>query len=165
MRVSPMATAGRLGAYAYDPATRTFAMVATSTAAGRRGDRQTDTVISIPSTVRGAVHVSGAAALDSVVTRPDGSRVAYVDDDRARFGRPYGVTVGRASPSLVAHVAAAASNPLPPISEPVARAMAEDALDAEAHSPDASIRSTAQLVQGLAGVVLGSTDPNGATSS
>ena len=49
MRVSPEATAGRLGAYSYDPATRTFAMVATSTEAGRRGDRQTDTVIAIPS--------------------------------------------------------------------------------------------------------------------
>src|SRR6202034_1259569 len=50
MRVSPTATAGRLGAYEYDPASRTFAMVATSTMAGRRGDRQTDTVILIPST-------------------------------------------------------------------------------------------------------------------
>jgi hypothetical protein len=47
------------------------------------------------------------------------------------------------------------------ISEPVARAAAERALTAEANSPNASIRSTAQLVEGLAGVVLGSTDPNG----
>ena len=43
--------------------------------------------------------------------------------------------------------------------------MAEDALNTEAHSSDASIRSTAQLVQGLAGIVLGSTDPNGASTS
>jgi hypothetical protein len=43
--------------------------------------------------------------------------------------------------------------------------MAEDALNAEAHSPDASVRSTALLVQGLAGIVLGSTDPNGAPAS
>ena len=78
MRVSPIATAGRLDAYAYDPATRTFAMLATSTAAGRRGDHRTDTVLSIPSTVHGAVHVSGAAVLDSVVTRADGSRMAFV---------------------------------------------------------------------------------------
>ena len=48
---------------------------------------------------------------------------------------------------------------------PVARAMAEDALNAEANSPDASIRSTAQLVQGLAGVVLGPNDPDGAAPS
>ena len=66
MRVSPTATAGRLGAYRYDPSTRAFAMVATSTAAGRRGDRQTDTVLFIPSTVRGTVRVSGAARLDAV---------------------------------------------------------------------------------------------------
>ncbi len=164
MRVSPEATAGRLGAYSYDPATRTFAMVATSTEAGRRGDRQTDTVIAIPSSVRGAVKASGAAALDSVVTRPDGSRLAYVRTT-APGSVHYGVTVGHASPSLLARVAAAASSPLPPISEPVARAMAEDALNTEAHSSDASIRSTAQLVQGLAGIVLGSTDPNGASTS
>jgi hypothetical protein len=164
MRVSPAATAGRLGAYSYDPVTRTFAMLATSTEAGRRGDRQTDTVIAVPSSVRGAVKVSGAAALDSVVTRPDGSRLAYVRTT-ASGAVHYGVTVGRASLSLIARVAAAASSPLPPISEPMARAMAEEALDSEAHSPDASIRSTAQLVQGLAGLVLGSTDPNGASTS
>ena len=43
--------------------------------------------------------------------------------------------------------------------------MAEGALNTEAHSPNASIRSTAVLVQGLAGIVLGATDPNGAPSS
>ena len=162
MRVWPTATAGRLGAYVYDPVSRTFAMVATSTAAGRRGDRQTDTVLSIPSTVHGAVHVSGAAVLDSVVTLPDGSRTAFVTTTLP------GTAVRRpatASPSvgftvLTARVAKEASSPLQPISEPVARAMAEDALNTEAHSPNSSIRSTAQLVQGLAGIVLGSTDPN-----
>jgi endoglycosylceramidase len=164
MRVSPTATAGRLGAYAYDPASRTFAMVATSTTAGRRGDRQTDTVIFIPSSVHGAVHVSGAAALDSVVTRPDGSRLVYVTTTAAS-SVPYGVTVGPASAALTARVAKEASNPLQPISEPVARAMAENALNTEAHSPNASVRSTAQLVQGLAGIVLGSTDPNEAPAS
>ncbi len=164
MRVSPTATAGRLGAYAYDPASRTFAMVATSTAAGRSGDRQTDTVLSIPSTVHGAVHVTGAAAIDAVLSRPDGSRLAYVRTTVAGSA-PYGVTVGPASASLTAKVATEASSPLQPISEPVARAMAESALDTEAHSPNATIRSTAQLVQGLAGIVLGTTDPIGAPSS
>jgi hypothetical protein len=163
MRVWPTATAGRLGAYAYDPINRTFAMVATSTAAGRRGDRQTDTVLSIPSTVHGSVHVSGAAMLDSVVTLPDGSRRAFIVTTLPGTPGPssarYGVTVGPASASLTASVTKEAASPLPPISEPVARAMAEEALNAEAHSSNASIRSTAQLVQGLAGIVLGSSDP------
>jgi hypothetical protein len=35
------------------------------------------------------------------------------------------------------------------------------ALNAAAQSTNASLRSSAQLVQGLAGIVLGSTDPNG----
>jgi hypothetical protein len=39
--------------------------------------------------------------------------------------------------------------------------MAENALQTEAQSPNPSIRSTAQLVQGLAAIVLGPTDPNG----
>ena len=73
----------------------------------------------------------------------------------------YGVTVGPASKALLAVVAQQAANPPQPISEPVARAAAESALTAETHSPNASIRSTAQLVEGLAGIVLGSTDPNG----
>jgi endoglycosylceramidase len=170
MRVWPVATAGSLGAYAYDPSTRTFAMVATSTAQGTRGDKSTDTVIFIPSTVHGAVHVTGSAELDVVVTRPDGSRLAYVTTTLGQGGGAheaptYLVTVGRASASLTGQVAALAVNPLPPISEQTARAMAENALNAEAHSSNAKIRSTAQLVQGLAGIVLGSTDPNEAAAS
>ena len=107
--------------------------------------------------------------LDTVVTRADGSRMAFVTTTLPGNGGAssarYGVTVGPASASLTARVAAEASTPLQPISEPVARAMAEDALNAEAHSPNASVRSTAQLVQGLAGIVLGSTDPNGPPAS
>ena len=164
MRVSPTATAGRLGAYTYDPTSRTFAMVATSTAAGERGNRSTDTVIFIPSTVHGAVHVTGAAAVDAVDTRPDASRLAYITTTKPGAAR-YGVTVGQAPSSLTSQVAAEAATPLAPISEPEARAMAEAALDAEAHSPDAAIRSTAQLVQGLAGIVLGSSDPNSSSTS
>ncbi len=161
-RVWPVTTAGRLGAYAFDPATRTFAMTATSTSVGRRGDTQTDTVISIPATVTGAVHATGAAHLDTVVTRPDGVRVAYVTTTGSGTGGAsagYTVTVGPASAALLAQVEASAASPPPPIAEPVARAMAEAALTAAAHSPDASLRSTAQLVEGLAGIVLGTTDP------
>jgi hypothetical protein len=119
----------------------------------------------IPSTVRGAVRVSGAAKLDSLVTRPDGSRLAYVTttqpDPGASGANGYGVTVGAASKALLARVAAEAASPPQPISEPVARAAAETALTTEANSPNATVRSTAQLVEGLAGVVLGSTDPDG----
>jgi hypothetical protein len=39
--------------------------------------------------------------------------------------------------------------------------MALGALTAAAHSSDKSLAANAQLVQALAGVVLGSTDPNG----
>jgi hypothetical protein len=168
MRVSPTATAGRLGAYSYDPSQRSFAMVATSTAAGRRGDRQTDTVLFIPSSVHGPVRVRGAAVLDTVVTRPDGSRLGYVTTTLPRpLGSTedvYAVTVGKASKALTARVAAEAAAPPPPISEPVARAAAESALTAETHSSNASVRATAQLVEGLAGIVLGSSDPNGPAS-
>jgi hypothetical protein len=140
-------------------------MAATSTAAGQRGDRQTDTVLFIPSTVHGAVRVSGAARIDSVVTRPDGSGLGYVTTTLpAPAGSSedaYGVAVGPASRALLAAVAQQAANPPQPISEPVARGAAESALTAETHSPNASIGSTAQLVGGLAGIVLGSTDPNG----
>jgi hypothetical protein len=72
------------------------------------------------------------------------------------------VTVGTASPRLRAQVAGEAAHPLPPISEPAARAAALDALIAAAHSPNKSVAANAQLVQGLAGVVLGSSDPNAA---
>ncbi len=168
MRVWPVDTSGLLDAYAYDPATRTFAMVAASSGANRRGDRQTDTEIFIPSTVHGAVRVSGSAVLDDVVTRPDGSRLAYVttmlSPTQSGPATRYFVTVGAASAALRARVLAEASNPLPPISEPTARTLALNALNAEAHSSDASVRSNAQLVQGLATIVLGTSDPNGAAA-
>ena len=162
MRVWPVATAGRLGAYAFDPTTRSFAMVAESTAVNRRGDTGSDTVVFIPSTVPGAVRVRGAAVLDTVVTRPDGSRLAYVTTtSAAQPPASYTITVGTPSSTLVAQVDAEATHPLPPISEPTARAMAEAALNAEAHSPNKTIAANAQLVQGLAGIVLGPSDPNG----
>ena len=72
----------------------------------------------------------------------------------------YGVTVGAPATSLRDKVEQEAADPPAPISGSVARAMAESALAAEAQSPNASVRSTAQLVQGLANIVLGTTDPN-----
>jgi hypothetical protein len=165
MRVWPVATAGRLGAYAYDATTRSFALSAVSTGAGRRGSFGNDTEISIPSTVHGAVAVAGSALLDAVVTRPDGSRLAFVTTKGPTTAPAttanYAVTVGTPPASLRDHVEQESLDPPAPISEPVARAMAESALQTEAQSPDASIRSTAQLIEGLATIVLGTTDPNG----
>jgi len=164
-RVWPVATAGQLGAYVFDPATGSFAMLATATASGHRGDKSTDTVVFVPSTVRGAVRVSGAAMLDAVVNRPDGSRLAYVGavipPVASNAAPTYTVSVGAPSAALRAEVAAEAASPPAPITEPAARAMVVAALNADARSPDASVRSTAQLVQGLAGIVLGTADPNG----
>jgi hypothetical protein len=159
MRVWPVATAGRLGAYAIDPSSGTFAMAASATAPGRRGEPSSDTEIYVPSDVHGAVRVSGAATLDAVVSRPDDSRLVYVRTT-AGGGAAYGVTVGAPSSRLRALVTAEAAHPLPPIDEPTARAMALSALNAEAHSPNKSVAAGAQLVQGLADVVLGSSDPN-----
>jgi endoglycosylceramidase len=165
MRVWPTATAGHLGAYAYDPKTRSFVMVATSTAQGRHGDHQTDTVVYIPSDVYGAVHVSGSALLDTVVSAPDGSRRAYVTTTLGPVASSgthgYRVTVGSPPAALTSRVVAEAAAPPAPIGEPAARAMALGALTAAAHSSDKSLAANAQLVQALAGVVLGSTDPNG----
>jgi hypothetical protein len=109
--------------------------------------------------VRGAVGVTGAATLDAVVTHPDGSRVAYVTTKSAAAAAQYSVTVGAPPASLLARVLEVAANPLPPIPEPTARAMAESALSAEAQSSNPSIRSTAQLIEGLATIVLGTSDP------
>jgi len=149
----------------FDPATGSFAMLATATASGHRGDKSTDTVVFVPSTVRGAVRVSGAAMLDAVVNRPDGSRLAYVGavipPVASNAAPTYTVSVGAPSAALRAEVAAEAASPPAPITEPAARAMVVAALNADARSPDASVRSTAQLVQGLAGIVLGTADPNG----
>jgi hypothetical protein len=81
--------------------------------------RASQAVISIPATVHGAVHVSGAARLDTVVTRPDASRLAYVTTTLAGGSAGalarYGVTVGPAPAALTAHVAAEAINPPQPI--------------------------------------------------
>jgi hypothetical protein len=124
-------------------------------------------VISIPSNVDGAVRVSGAATLDSVVRAPDGSRTAYVRTTAGNANAQdhvagvYRVTVGDVPGSVLATVTAEAANPPSPITEPAARTMALDALNALLQSPDPQIRSKAVLIEGLSAIVLGSTDPNG----
>jgi hypothetical protein len=66
-------------------------MAATSASAVATGDTARQTEVYIPPLVRGAVSVSGAARLTTVVDNPDGSRLALV----APTGRgAYGVSVG-----------------------------------------------------------------------
>ena len=73
-----VATSGTLLSYGYDPSAQTFVMSATAAERVRRGARAEETVVYIPAQVRGAVHVTGAAVVDTVVRQPDGSRLAYV---------------------------------------------------------------------------------------
>lgn len=76
-RVWPRATAGTLESFFYDPVTKRFTMTASAAGAVKRGDVGAETVVFIPSTVTSVVAVEGKAALDGVVTEPDGTRLAY----------------------------------------------------------------------------------------
>jgi len=69
--VWPRSVAVNLLAYHYDPSTRSFAMVAVSGPVPVGHSH--DTVVYVPSVVRGAVSVSGDGKIDAVVTIPDGS--------------------------------------------------------------------------------------------
>jgi len=169
-RVWPRETAGRLLAYEYDPTTRTFAMEAADPSTVAPYRRSADTVVYIPSTVHGHVAVSGRARLASVVIHPDGSRSAYVAPTGRRAGSSaetgggYEVMVGSPSRSLVAGVAAGALHPPEPITEPQARQILDQFLAGALKSTNASIRSNAELANALAGLLLGSTDPNTAAA-
>jgi endoglycosylceramidase len=77
-RVYPRATAGQLLSFAYNPATSSFIMHATSDVKVAVGDTSHETEVYIPPMVRGSVSVQGAALLSAVVTNPDGSRMACV---------------------------------------------------------------------------------------
>ncbi len=172
-RVWPRATAGRLLSYQYDPTDRSFAMVASDTHEVRRGDRADETVVYIPATVHGKVTVTGAASLDAVVAEPDGSRDAYIAPSGSALAtgtagtagfmstaHSYEVTVGQPPAPLVATVASEASSPLQPIAEPQARQAAESALQTALASTNPKIHSNAVLANLLAGILLGSNDPN-----
>ena len=71
----------------------------------------------------------------------------------------YGIEVGKPSGSMVAAVNSAAVHPLPPISEPQARQMVEQFITRAKQSPDSTIAGNAGLVDTLAGLLLGTTDP------
>ncbi len=178
-RVFPEATAGSLLAYREDPSARTFAMLAADPTAVAPGDASAETVVSIPSTVHGTVAVSGQATLDDVVTEPDSSRLAYVAPTGSSgtatvpvLGTPavgvlqssasgtYAVTVGPASVSLRAGVAAEAAQPPQPISEVTARAITEHFLKEAEASTNPHIRANARLAATLAVLLFGSKDPN-----
>ena len=55
------------------------------------GDRANETEVYVPPLVRVSVSASGAAVLDTIVTNPDGSRLAYVAPTGAGA---YSVSVG-----------------------------------------------------------------------
>jgi hypothetical protein len=131
-------------------------MAATGTGDVRRGNRDAETVVYIPSTVHGSVTVTGAAALDTVITNPDGSRDAYVAPDGTSM---YGVEVGHPGTSQVAAVEAAASSPLPPITEPQARQLAEQVITQSEQSSNPTIAGNAAVASSLATLLLGTTDP------
>lgn len=91
-RVYPRLTAGRLDAWTFDPASGAFAMSASSDGAVTVGDREHETlVVAPPRVASGTFAVSGAAALDGVVTNPDGSRWAWVAPSGAGA---YSITLG-----------------------------------------------------------------------
>ena len=151
------------------PVDRTFAMVATSTAPAGAVTARPTPMVFIPSTVHGAVHVSGAAALDAVVTRPDGSRLAYVTttlpDARGEQRRPLrrhrrpGVEGpdGARWPTKPRARCRRSASPWP---APRPRA----ALTAEAHSPERLHPLDGAARGGPGRHRLGSTDPNGPPS-
>jgi hypothetical protein len=155
-RVWPRVTAGTTLAYRYDPTSRTFDMAATDSAFVHRGDRGAETVIYIPSVVRGSVTVTGAATKDTVILNPDGSRIAYVAPT-GRLG--YGVTVGSPGTALIGAVRTAAVAPLPPISEQQAREVAEQAIFQAQTSSSPMIASNAALAGTLGTLLLGPSDP------
>jgi endoglycosylceramidase len=163
----PRATAGTLLAYADDPATGTFAMEALDSNGAAHPERATDTEIYIPPGDRGVVRVSGAASVGPIVTRPDGSRLAYVvpaPSPSAGTSPPstYTVTVGAAARTgVLGRVQRDAAQPLPPITEPEARAALEQALTAAEQSTNPKVRSASGEAALLAGILLPSPDPNG----
>jgi hypothetical protein len=103
--------------------------------------------------------VSGAAVLDAVVSRPDGSSLAYVaPNGRGR----YTVRVGAPDPTVQPTAAQRADSPLAPIAEPQARAQLQAGLAQIATSDNPKIRSAAAEAPALLGALFGTgPDPNG----
>jgi hypothetical protein len=77
-RISPRLVAGSTKSEKFDPDDGSFTLAATHDAPITIGDRDHETCIEAPPGVGGAVSVSGAAALDTAVSNPDGSRSIWV---------------------------------------------------------------------------------------
>ncbi len=156
-RIYPRYIDGTLGAYGYDPATKSFALVVTSSQKITPGNHDEDAEIYIPATVGANALVSGSAKLDGSVSEPDGSRLIYI----VPTGGSYIVTVG-SNASELGVVEAEANAPLAPINEVQARALLQSALNAALASNVASIKQKAQLASVVAQLALGSQsdDPN-----
>ena len=131
-------------------------MAATDSTFVHRGDRGAETVIYIPSAVRGSVTVTGAATMDTVILNRDGSRIAYVAPT-GRLG--YGVTVGSPGTALIGTVRTAAVAPVPPISEQQAREVADQAISQAQTSSNPMIARNAALASTLGTLLLGPSDP------
>jgi hypothetical protein len=90
-RIYPLATAGVLESFAYDPASGRFSMEATASRRVAPGQEKEETLVEIPANVAGPVRVTGAALLDRVIRQPDGRRVAAV---APTGGGAYQVAIG-----------------------------------------------------------------------
>ncbi len=143
VRVYPRAVAGRLVDYAFDPDTHAFALHATQAGATATGDKAHETLVWIPQDVTSAVAVSGAAAIDEVVTMPDGNRFAWI---APTADGPYTVTVGDAA-ALDAQLSAAPARQ--PIDQATASATFKKFVVDLQSSPDQNLATKAALLQGI----------------
>jgi endoglycosylceramidase len=169
-RVTPELTAGTLLSYSDDPTTGSFSMVASDPVPVTRGDRSAETVVAVPPRVHGPVAVAGRAVLDTVVTRPDGSRMVYVAPTRSPTGSAssdlpsdrYEIAVGSPPSSVTTKATQQAAAPLQPIAEPEARAQLESALATLATSGSDAVRGKVAGASTLLGILFGTgPDPNG----
>ena len=143
VRVYPRAIAGRAIDYQFDPDSQAFALHAKDAVATDLGDKAHETLVWIPQDVTGVVAVSGDAAIDEVVTMPDGNRFAWIAPTGSGV---YGVQVGDAA-ALDAKLSAAAVRQ--PIDQATATALFKKfVLDLQG-SPDSNLASKAVLVQGI----------------
>jgi hypothetical protein len=120
--------------------------------------------------VHGPVAVAGRAVLDTVVTRPDGSRMVYVAPTGSLTGSAssgprsdrYEIAVGSPPGSVTTRATQQAAAPLPPIAEPEARAQLESALATLAASGSVAQRGKVAEATALLGTLFGAgPDPNG----
>jgi endoglycosylceramidase len=168
-RIEPRAVVGEIVGYVYDPTVRTFVLEAKLPAGFKTvatGDHGAETLVYIPPGVPGTVSVSGQAKVDTVVTEPDGSRLASIAPQAdptpnlySLRAVDYTVTVGNVA------VPSQPLTPLKPIGELQARAAVTTALADAAASTDPAIKAKAALAGALAGFIFGPSDPNAAAGT